>query len=152
MIDHSESAELITEDWLRNVGFKWHEFERQGGKHWLLWLAGAFADGFTSFEDLGIELSSGRDGTWFCWLRGDYSHRYSRFIHIRYLRTQGEVIQLVEACTGLRWKPENHRSGAVRTEKRYLADRLAYELAPWPKGMMKLEPHDAYALPARIII
>lgn len=31
--------------------------------------------------------------------------------------------------------------------ERYLADRLAYELAPWPKGMMKIEPDDAYALP-----
>ena len=33
--------------------------------------------------------------------------------------------------------------------ERYLADRLSYELAPWPKGMMKVEPADAYALPAR---
>lgn len=33
--------------------------------------------------------------------------------------------------------------------ERYLADRLAYELEPWPKGMMKLEPEDAYALPPR---
>lgn len=32
--------------------------------------------------------------------------------------------------------------------ERYLADRLAYELAPWPKGMVKIEPDDAYALPA----
>ncbi len=31
--------------------------------------------------------------------------------------------------------------------ERYLADRLAYELAPWPKGKVKLEPDDAYALP-----
>lgn len=133
--------EPITEEWLRSVGFKWHEFERSGGKHWLLWLAGAFADGFTSFEDLGIELTSGtRDGTWFCWLRGDYSHRYSRFIHIRHLRTQAEVIQLVEACTGLPWNPENHRCGSVRTEKQMewfrrederLDRRLMRESHPW---------------------
>jgi len=32
--------------------------------------------------------------------------------------------------------------------ERYLADRLAYELAPWPKGKIKIEPDDAYALPA----
>jgi hypothetical protein len=31
--------------------------------------------------------------------------------------------------------------------ERYLADRLAYELGPWPKGMMRNEPEDAYALP-----
>lgn len=34
--------------------------------------------------------------------------------------------------------------------ERYLADRLAYELSPWPKGMMKVEPYDAYALPLAI--
>jgi hypothetical protein len=33
--------------------------------------------------------------------------------------------------------------------ERYLADRLAYELSPWPKGMIRIEPDDAYALPAR---
>jgi hypothetical protein len=32
--------------------------------------------------------------------------------------------------------------------ERYLADRLAYELAPWPKGMLRVEPEDAYAMPA----
>lgn len=32
--------------------------------------------------------------------------------------------------------------------ERYLADRLAYLLSPWPKGMMKIEPDDAYALPS----
>jgi hypothetical protein len=33
--------------------------------------------------------------------------------------------------------------------ERYLADRLAYELAPWPKGKCKIEPDDAYALPPK---
>jgi hypothetical protein len=33
--------------------------------------------------------------------------------------------------------------------ERYLADRLAYELAPWPKGKIKIEPSNAYALPPR---
>jgi hypothetical protein len=27
----------------------------------------------------------------------------------------------------------------------YLADRLAYELAPWPKGKIQVEPEDDYA-------
>jgi hypothetical protein len=31
--------------------------------------------------------------------------------------------------------------------ERYLADRLAYELAPWPEGMIKCESSDSYALP-----
>lgn len=33
--------------------------------------------------------------------------------------------------------------------ERYLSDRLSYELSPWPKGMMKVESEDAYALPER---
>jgi hypothetical protein len=33
--------------------------------------------------------------------------------------------------------------------ERYLADRFAYELAPWPKGKIKIEPPDAYALPPK---
>jgi len=33
--------------------------------------------------------------------------------------------------------------------ERYLADRLAYELAPWPKGKIRIEPDDAYALPPK---
>jgi hypothetical protein len=42
----------------------------------------------------------------------------------------------------------NKRGSCMLTHaERYLADRLAYELAPWPKGMLKLEPDDAYALP-----
>lgn len=31
--------------------------------------------------------------------------------------------------------------------ERYLADRLSYELAPWPKGLIKLETEQDYALP-----
>lgn len=37
--------------------------------------------------------------------------------------------------------------GMLVHAERYLADRLAYELAPWPKGLCKIEPDDAYALP-----
>lgn len=59
------NSQLITEDWLKESGFKWHQFDRQPNKQWLLWLAGVFADGFTGFEDLGIELSANHDGTWF---------------------------------------------------------------------------------------
>lgn len=33
--------------------------------------------------------------------------------------------------------------------ERYLADRLAYELAPWPKNKIRVEPEDAYALPQK---
>lgn len=115
---NAKAPEPITEDWLKSVGFKWHELERQGSKQWLLWMASAFADGFTSFEDLGITLSKGAcDEKWFCWLRGDYSHRFSRFIHVRHLSTQDEVIKLVEACTGLPWNTANHMNGSVLTQE-----------------------------------
>jgi len=38
-------------------------------------------------------------------------------------------------------------SGILVHAERYLADRLAYELAPWPKGKIKIETEDDYALP-----
>ena len=43
---------------------------------------------------------------------------------------------------------EERRAACMLTHaERYLADRMAYELAPWPKNMMKIEPDDAYSLP-----
>ena len=35
--------------------------------------------------------------------------------------------------------------------ERYLADRLAYELAPWPKGKVRVEPDDAYSTTPPVI-
>jgi hypothetical protein len=35
--------------------------------------------------------------------------------------------------------------------ERYLADRLAYELAPWPKGKIKVESDSPYALYKRFL-
>jgi len=29
---------ILTEEWLKRVGFKWHQLDRQPDKHWLLWL------------------------------------------------------------------------------------------------------------------
>ena len=107
----------ITEEWLREVGFRWHQFDRQPNKHWLLWLGDALREGekwaFTSYEDLGIELAPNHDGTWFCWLRDDAGGRYHRFIHIRHLSMRGEVIQLIVAMTGCSWTPENHMIGCL---------------------------------------
>lgn len=105
--------DAITEQWLKESGFKWHQLERQPNRQWILWLAGAFRDGFTADDELGIELTPNGDENWFCWLRGDYSHRYSRFIHIRHMRSRDEVIKLVEACTGQAWDVNNHRYGRV---------------------------------------
>ena len=109
----------ITEEWLREVGFRWHQLDRQPDKHWLLWLGDALREkdgwGFTSYEDLGIELAPSLNdkGDWFCWLRGDSAGRYHRFIHIRKLFERGEVVQLIVALTGADWWPQNHINGCV---------------------------------------
>lgn len=118
----------ITEAWLKDVGFKWHQLDRQPSKHWLLWLGRAVAgDGisFTLHDDIGIEVADmryrnsagdvvGRDA-WFVWFRGDAGGRYHRFIHLRHMRWQHELIKLVEATSGQDWNPENHRYGMVLT-------------------------------------
>ncbi|MGJ5203596.1 hypothetical protein [Bradyrhizobium sp. HKCCYLR20261] len=107
------SNEPISDEWLKSVGFRWHQFDRQPDKHWLLWLGGGLRQrpSLTDFEDLGIEVAPGRDGSWFCWLRSDMSGRYHRFIHLRHIETQADVIQLVEAISGRPWTPENHLYG-----------------------------------------
>jgi hypothetical protein len=80
--------EPITEEWLKEVGFKWHQFDRQPDKQWLLWLGDHTDSGDT--QALGIELTVGTRGEfWFCWLRSDTSHRYSRFLHIRHMKVKG---------------------------------------------------------------
>jgi len=112
--------EPITEEWLKQIGFKWHQLERQPGKHWLLWLGGAIRDPeaekswtFTDSEDLGIELADDSRGNWFCWLRSDAAHRYHRFIHVRHIRFRSELIALVVALTGQEWDETNHMYGGV---------------------------------------
>src|SRR5690349_15689787 len=90
---------VMTEDWLKEVGFKWHQLARQPTKQWLLWLGDAVRDGngYASHDDLGVEVaqaSPGSDGLWHCWLRADYSGRYSRFIHIRHLTRQCDLITM----------------------------------------------------------
>lgn len=105
------SSNLITEFWLKEVGFKPHWFAGQPNKHWLLWVG----------EDLGLELSFGREKPrpwWFCWLRTSGEHTYERFINIRDLSTKHEVIQLVQAVTGRRWNPARHYNGSAVIQKR----------------------------------
>ena len=52
---------LITEDWLKSVGFKWDQFERQPTKNWTLWLGGCQEchrqNNWTGPEDFGITLA-----------------------------------------------------------------------------------------------
>lgn len=109
----------ITEEWLRSVGFRWDEWERSGGKHWTLWFGNLEDASFSSFEDLGIELAFGNYTTpsWHCWLRSDCAHKYARFIHLRHIHTQEDVIAIVEGITGLPWDPRNHLYGAIRRPK-----------------------------------
>ncbi|WEX10340.1 hypothetical protein [Chelativorans sp. AA-79] len=132
---------LITEDWLREVGFKWHQFDRQPDKHWLLWCGDAAGTGFmTSFEDIGIEVAPmayrNRAGEianperaeyWFVWIRSDVAGRYSRFLHVRHMRTRSDLIKLVEAVTGQDWNPENHMYGSVRTPEQAARIRQEHE-------------------------
>jgi hypothetical protein len=143
----------ITEDWLKSVGFKFHQLERQADKHWLLWLGDATRErhSFTSFEDIGIELapcwwknSKGDDagdlGTWFCWFRSDAAGRYHRFIHIRNLRTIGELVQLIEAIAGQKWNPANNLYGSMRKPED--AERIRREDAQRFDRQLILESND----------
>lgn len=155
MPDIQVVPEPITEDWLRQVGFKWHTVRGcdpnppQDPKHWTLWMGGvAHVDldtgrrqMFSCDEDLGLEISAGFRGDldWFCWLRADTSHRYSRFLHIRHIRHQHEVVQLVEALSGVHWNPANHLYGKIFSQAdvasiRKRDERLDVKIAqatPW---------------------
>jgi hypothetical protein len=140
----SGNQESITEDWLCEVGFKWHQFDRQPEKQWLLWVGQASGQWGSGSDDLGVELApksydAERDDHegWFCWLRSDVSHRYSRFLHVRRLRTRAEVVKLVEGLTGQPWNPALHLYGAVhhpKHAKQLQADRerLDKQLAERP--------------------
>ncbi len=107
-------APRITEDWLRDCGFKWEQHERQPSKHWLLWIGSACVDydRTTSPDSLGLELATidapleGYQGLWYCWIRNDIAGRYARLIHVRYVYLQAEVEQIISALTGraVNWK------------------------------------------------
>lgn len=110
----------ITDDWLRVVGFRkvWMNDSQQ--PHWLLW-CGDQRQSFTGSDDLGIELGpphapahKNDDPRWWCWLRSDCSHSRGRFLFMRYVKSQQDVIALVEAITGVPWDPSRHQYGSVR--------------------------------------
>jgi hypothetical protein len=132
--------DLISEDWLRSVGFKWHQFNRQNTKQWLLWCGITSGESWTDTQDIGIEVceNTGLGKDWFCWLRSDYAHRYSRFIHVRHIKTQRELILLVEAVTGLPWNPANHRNGCVLTDEQ--AERARKEAERLDQVMLRENP------------
>lgn len=114
--------EPLSEAWLKANGFKWHQFDRQPDKHWLLWLGGAIDGGmFTTFEDIGIEVAPNTPTdplAWFCWLRGDSAGRYHRFIHLRHIHTVGELVKLIEAISGASFDPAHCYYGSLHTPAR----------------------------------
>lgn len=121
----------ITEQWLRDTGFKWHEWDTQNTKQWVLWLGDAIQGGWQSFEDLGVEVCNnlvGREEVyidWFCWIRADTSHRYSRFLHVRHIRYVDELVRLIEGLKGQDFDPKNVLYGSLRTAKS--AERIRAE-------------------------
>lgn len=123
----------ITEDWLKACGFKWHQFDRQPGKHWLMWIGtAAREEGFLrSYEDLGVEVSrggkGGEDDWWFCWLRDDAAGIYHRFIHIRHLRTRGDLALLIEGLIGYPFDPGNAPYGTLLKPEHAARVREEYE-------------------------
>lgn len=142
----------ITEDWLRKIGFKWEQLDRQPTKHWLLWIGDALVPAaseagasLSSNDDLGIELAHcghDRQSWWHCWLRCDFWGRYARFIHVRHMERRSEVITLIEALTGRRFDPADVLYGSLRSpdqaarlrrdaerlDRRIAAEQLAAEL------------------------
>lgn len=150
-----QHTDPITEEWLKEAGFKWHEFDRQGAKHWLLWLGDACKgrNSLTSYEDIGIELAPAwwwnnageKVGTpleWFCWFRSDAAGRYHRFIHIRHLSLVSELVALIEGITGQPWDPANNLYGSMRKPEHAAAIRrddqrpdraMMIEAAPYQK-------------------
>lgn len=99
----------LTEDWLRDAGFKWEQFDRQPSKHWVLSIATACIDPhekgrrmWAAPDDLRIEVAynDGEQPYWFCWLRSDFAGRYARLIHLRHITTIKELVTIIEAVTG----------------------------------------------------
>jgi hypothetical protein len=142
--------EPITEQWLREVGFKW---DRPFGveKHWTLWMGGAVSERPAySSEDLGVELSAQADGSWFCWIRADYAGRYSRFVHVRYLRKQSELTALIAALTGFPFDAANcmygsyHRPEVAARLREDYEKRLEVRMAKeWGERAMRETGQDA---------
>lgn len=132
--------DLLTEDWLRTNGFKWHQFDRQPNKHWLLWLGSAMGDNSICYEDIGIEVATSHGiNSWFCWLRSDSAGRYHRFIHIRHIESVSDLVGIITGLTGRPFDPAcalyghlhtPERAARIREEDQRLDRRLMRE-TPW---------------------
>ncbi len=119
------NAAFITEDWLRDCGFKWEQHERQPSKHWLLWIGSACLgyDRTNDPDSLGVELAKHQaSDLWYCWIRSDIAGRYARIIHVRYVYLQSEVEAIIEALTGrkINWKDSLYGSLRSPTQAEHL--------------------------------
>lgn len=128
----------ITEDWLRETGFKWSQEERQPHRHWLLWIGAAQREtrGFQPTrcaDDMGLEISKWDDaGTrWGLWLRADYAGRYDRFLYGREVAYLEQVTRLIEALTDQPWDPANVLYGQYWTPDAAEWLRKDRERADW---------------------
>lgn len=83
------------------------------------------------------------------WYRGPALAELDERARRLYFRSGDLAARLCLNGEAMRLFDDGNRRGSCMLlhAERYLADRLAYELAPWPKGVMKVEPQDAYALP-----
>lgn len=117
--------DMLSEEWLGKVGFKWSQDESQLTKHWLLTLGWGSENTRACIEDLCIEVASGAmNDEWFCWIKR--GTRFSEnFIHIRYLKYQQELEEIITALTGTKFKPENCLYGNFYNDK--IAEKLRKE-------------------------
>lgn len=102
----------ITEEWLKEIGFKWFDHERSE-PHWLLWMGNVIAQErkfrVTSFEDFGLEISKFQrdENIWGVFFRADYAGRYTRFLYCRDVTEQEQLIKLIEALTDMPFDKQN---------------------------------------------
>lgn len=104
----------ITEQWLKDNGFKWHDVERSG-RHYLLWIGSCIAENpvknyrVNSHDDFGIELSKFQEdvNSWSVFYRADFAGRYSRFLFTREVWETEQLTRLIEAITDIPFDKSN---------------------------------------------
>ncbi len=92
----------ITEEWLKDNDFKLVYSDEQRKDHRRKKITNAWIGANDGVWDLSLEVAPLRDESsrWYCWL---IHHDPYRHIHIRYMETQQEIIDLIEAITGKDW-------------------------------------------------
>jgi hypothetical protein len=103
----------LSYEWLKANGWKTlTRQERQPTDHVRRPVAWEVAGGkrpFVSPDDLCVELAlatAGDDGEWHCWVSQVEPHR---FVHVRMMRTVGDVIRLWEGLTGRDWSDRGEK-------------------------------------------